>query len=74
MCRVDFLGMGLAGVKALDCEGEDLQCVFNTVDYIATLRQADDLATLPIGRRIVVIGGGTRRSTSRCRRSASAPI
>jgi dihydropyrimidine dehydrogenase (NAD+) subunit PreT len=53
-----FLGMGLAGVKALECEGEDLQGVFNAVDYIASLRQSADLATLPIGRRVVVIGGG----------------
>ena len=28
------------------------------VDYIAGLRQAADLAALPVGRRIVVIGGG----------------
>lgn len=54
-----FLGMGLAGVRALDCAGEDLQGVFNAVDYIASLRQADDFATLPIGRRVVVIGGGS---------------
>ncbi|MDB5406139.1 MAG: FAD-dependent pyridine nucleotide-disulfide oxidoreductase [Rhodospirillales bacterium] len=53
-----FLGMGLAGVKALECEGEELQGVFNAVDYIERLRQAADFATLPIGRRIVVIGGG----------------
>src|SRR5690606_29164607 len=30
----------------------------NAVDYIAALRQARDLSVLPIGRRIVVIGGG----------------
>lgn len=53
-----FLGMGLAGVKALDCEGESLAGVANAVDYIAQLRAADDFADLPVGRRIVVIGGG----------------
>ncbi|MBI3453183.1 MAG: NAD(P)-dependent oxidoreductase, partial [Rhodospirillales bacterium] len=53
-----FLGMGLAGVKALDCEGEALDGVYNAVDYIARLRQADDFAALPVGRRVVVIGGG----------------
>jgi dihydropyrimidine dehydrogenase (NAD+) subunit PreT len=53
-----FLGMGLAGVNALDCEGEALTGVFDAIDYIATLRQAEDFATLPVGRRIVVIGGG----------------
>jgi glutamate synthase (NADPH/NADH) small chain len=30
----------------------------NAVDFIATLRQANDLSTLPVGRRVVVIGGG----------------
>jgi dihydropyrimidine dehydrogenase (NAD+) subunit PreT len=53
-----FLGMGLAGVKALECEGENLAGVANAVDYIARLRGADDVARLPVGRRVVVIGGG----------------
>ena len=53
-----FLGMGLGGVNALRAEGEDASGVDNAIDFIATLRQASDLATLPIGRRVVVIGGG----------------
>ena len=53
-----FLGLGLAGVNALRAEGEDAEGVENAVDFIATLRQADDLSGLPIGRRVVVIGGG----------------
>lgn len=53
-----FLGMGLAGVNALGLEGEDLDGVADAVDYIADLRQAVDLATLPVGARIVVVGGG----------------
>lgn len=53
-----FLGMGLAGVNALRAEGEEADGVGNAVDYIATLRQAKDLSELPIGRRVVVIGGG----------------
>jgi dihydropyrimidine dehydrogenase (NAD+) subunit PreT len=53
-----FLGLGLSGVKALDCAGEQLSGVMNAVDYIAELRQAEDLAKLPVGRRVVVIGGG----------------
>lgn len=32
--------------------------VVNAVDFIAGLRQADDYAALPIGRRVVVLGGG----------------
>jgi len=53
-----FLGMGLAGVKALECEGEHLPGVANAIDYIAQLRSSEDLARLPVGRRVVVIGGG----------------
>ncbi len=53
-----FLGMGLAGVNALKIEGEDLDGVLDAVDYISGLRQASDLSTLPVGRRVVVIGGG----------------
>ncbi len=53
-----FLGLGQDGVRALDVTGTDLAGVDNAVDYIAALRQADNLATLPVGRRVVVIGGG----------------
>jgi dihydropyrimidine dehydrogenase (NAD+) subunit PreT len=53
-----FLAMGLAGVKALETEGANLKGVMNAVDYIAQLRQVDDFSRLPVGRRIVVIGGG----------------
>src|SRR3546814_17434045 len=50
--------MGLGGVRALGLEGEDMEGVYNAVDYIAALRQAPDLKVLPVGRRVVVIGGG----------------
>ncbi|MDX1482559.1 MAG: NAD(P)-dependent oxidoreductase [Woeseiaceae bacterium] len=53
-----FLGCGLGDVNALGIEGEDLDGVEVAVDYIARLRQADDKSELPVGRRIVVIGGG----------------
>jgi len=53
-----FLGMGLGGVNALSAEGEDAVGVDNAVDFIAELRQASDLSALPVGRRVVVIGGG----------------
>jgi len=53
-----FLGIGLGGVNALRAEGEDADGVENAVDFIARLRQSTDLSTLPIGRRVVVIGGG----------------
>ncbi|WP_187972155.1 NAD(P)-dependent oxidoreductase [Aquibium microcysteis] len=53
-----FLGMGLAGVNALGGEGEEAEGVRDAVDFIAELRQASDLASLPVGRRVVVLGGG----------------
>jgi dihydropyrimidine dehydrogenase (NAD+) subunit PreT len=53
-----FLAIGLAGVNALQLEGETLHGVMDAVSYIERLRQAPDKAALEIGRRIVVIGGG----------------
>src|SRR5690606_7232094 len=53
-----FLGMGMSGVNALRAEGEDAEGVVDAVDFISELRQADDLSTVAIGRRVVVIGGG----------------
>ena len=53
-----FLGMGLAGVNALRAPGEDKEGVQDAVDFIAGLRQTTDLSALPIGRHVVVIGGG----------------
>ena len=52
-----FLATGQAGVKALEIEGEVLEGVRPAIDYIAELRQAGDLATLPVGRKVIVIGG-----------------
>lgn len=53
-----FLGIGLAQSNDLDIEGEDLDGVVNAIEYIAELRQADDKTRLPVGRDVVVIGGG----------------
>ncbi|MBI3440679.1 MAG: NAD(P)-dependent oxidoreductase [Proteobacteria bacterium] len=53
-----FLGMGMGGVNALGIESENLKGVESAVDYIERLRQEKDLATLPVGRRVIVIGGG----------------
>ena len=53
-----FLGIGLGGVRALDAEGASKGGVRPAVDFIAELRQAADLGALPVGRRVVVIGGG----------------
>ncbi len=53
-----FLGVGLGGVNALGSDGEDKDGVRDAVDFIEDLRQASDLASLPVGRDVVVIGGG----------------
>ncbi len=53
-----FLAIGLAGVNALRAPGEDAPMVRDAVDFIAELRQTPDRASLPIGRNVVVIGGG----------------
>lgn len=53
-----FLGMGMSGVNALGLESEDLKGVEDAVDYIEMLRQSPDMGKLPVGRRVVVIGGG----------------
>ncbi|MEM8554289.1 MAG: NAD(P)-dependent oxidoreductase [Pseudomonadota bacterium] len=53
-----FLGLGLAGVNALRTEGEDHDHVHDAVDFIAGLRQADGWSEIPVGRNVVVIGGG----------------
>lgn len=53
-----FLGMGLGGVNALGLAGDDLPGAADAVSFIADLRQAEDLAALPVGRDVVVIGGG----------------
>lgn len=53
-----FLGVGLGGVNALSVAGDDKDGVADAVSFIQTLRQASDLAALPVGRNVVVIGGG----------------
>ena len=53
-----FLSIGLGGVNALRAEGEDKDGVRDAVDFIADLRQSGDLTGLPVGRDVVVIGGG----------------
>jgi dihydropyrimidine dehydrogenase (NAD+) subunit PreT len=53
-----FLGLGLGGVNALGLTGEYASGVGNAVEFIAGLRQTNDYAAVPVGRRVVVIGGG----------------
>ena len=53
-----FLGIGLGQSNDLGIDGEDKSGVINAIDYIAELRQAEDKSQMPIGKTVVVIGGG----------------
>jgi glutamate synthase (NADPH/NADH) small chain len=54
-----FLAVGLAGVNALDAgDRGEVDGVVDAVRFIEDVRQADDLARVPVGRRVVVVGGG----------------
>ncbi len=53
-----YLAVGLARTNALRVPGEQLAGVRDAIEFIAELRACADPSTLPIGRRVVVIGGG----------------
>ncbi|MDB6179216.1 NAD(P)-dependent oxidoreductase [Paracoccus sp. Z330] len=53
-----FLGIGLGSVNALDCPGENRKHVVDATSFIRDLRQSTDLGEVPVGRDVVVIGGG----------------
>ena len=53
-----FLSVGLAGVNSLAINGAPGPSVRFAVDFIAQLRQAEDLSSVPVGQETVVIGGG----------------
>jgi len=53
-----YLAIGLGRTGPLNVPGEALAGVRDAVDFIAELLQTADKATLAIGRRVVVIGGG----------------
>jgi dihydropyrimidine dehydrogenase (NAD+) subunit PreT len=53
-----FLGLGLGTTGDLGLDGENVSGVEDAIDFIEALRQADDYSSVPIGRKVVVIGGG----------------
>jgi dihydropyrimidine dehydrogenase (NAD+) subunit PreT len=53
-----FLGLGLSGVNALGAKNEDAEGIEDAVNYISDLRQTKDMSKLPVGRNVLVIGGG----------------
>ncbi|MEM7469934.1 MAG: NAD(P)-dependent oxidoreductase [Pseudomonadota bacterium] len=52
-----FLSIGLGGVNALSLDGAH-DGVIDAVDWIAEMRQSKTKTDVPVGRNIVVIGGG----------------
>jgi glutamate synthase (NADPH/NADH) small chain len=52
-----FIGLGHNAVRVLGMENETVDGVYNAVDFIELIRQ-EELETLPVGRQVVVIGGG----------------
>jgi len=53
-----FLGLGLAAVRQLGLADEQAPGLLAATAYIRELRQADDLAQLPLADRCLVIGAG----------------
>ncbi|NOZ33557.1 MAG: FAD-dependent oxidoreductase [Alphaproteobacteria bacterium] len=53
-----FVGAGMTGANDLLLADDETDALDDAIDFIAVLRQAEDIAALPIGRRVVVIGGG----------------
>ena len=53
-----FLGLGLAGIPTLGITEPKISGLRAAVDFIADIRQAKDLANIPVGRNVIVIGGG----------------
>jgi glutamate synthase (NADPH/NADH) small chain len=52
-----FIGIGHNAVNQLQMENEDVNGVHNAVDFIEDIRQLNR-SELPVGRNVVVIGGG----------------
>ncbi|CAB1057071.1 NAD-dependent dihydropyrimidine dehydrogenase subunit PreT (EC [Olavius sp. associated proteobacterium Delta 1] len=53
-----FMAIGLAGVNRFKIAGEAVDGVLDAVNYIHDLRQAERMSQLPVGDKVVVIGGG----------------
>ena len=54
-----FLSVGLGDANSLGLENEEIAGVYDAIETIAELRQSENLAELSVGRRVVVIGGGS---------------
>ena len=54
-----FLSVGLGDVNPLGLENEKIAGVYDAVNTISELRQSINLAEVSVGRRVIVIGGGS---------------
>lgn len=52
-----FIGAGLGETEALELPGENLEGVYGAIDFIERTK-AEPFASVDVGRRVVVIGGG----------------
>ncbi len=53
-----FLSIGMGNVNALNIPGEQYPNVEDAVAYVSELRQTNNLASLAVGKNIIVIGAG----------------
>jgi glutamate synthase (NADPH/NADH) small chain len=53
-----FLALGLGASRTLGLKKENVPGLVPAIDYIATLRQAQDLSLLPVPKRVLIIGAG----------------
>ncbi len=54
-----FLSVGLGSVNSLSFKIGQIDGVYDAIEKISDLRQSVNLSELPVGRRVVVIGGGS---------------
>ncbi len=54
-----FLGIGLGAVNELDLGESRPQGVHYAIEFIEQLRQTENPASLPVGRKVLAIGGGS---------------
>jgi dihydropyrimidine dehydrogenase (NAD+) subunit PreT len=52
-----FLGVGLGATRALQIPGEELEGVYDALDFIERIKSRD-WATVPVGRTVAVVGAG----------------
>lgn len=53
-----FIGIGLGETNQLDIKGSDKEGVYDAVDFIELIRQAEDKSKVAVGNDVIVIGAG----------------